>query len=418
MPSRSTARRARSRHLGRLPRPRSAAAAGLGRGSLRGRDECTASEDLSARAAPALRRRVVRPDAGAYAAARATRSSARGRTGRVTTSAWIDWAASARLSAARGTDEFVVREYLAQEAPRPRSRRPPPVARPLRAGDAVARQAGGRGSAAEAIAASAVDALGEVAYLDHATPDGRGFWLPPAGRRRIADIRARLGTAPFTAPPARARARAPGAAPPRPRPAAGQLRLRPLRLPRRRSARRSGRGCARCAGTSCRSIVQDPTWEQSFPDVHGVVVAFADPATGAVAPTRFTRPGGAATSRASTSSGSTATLRTFRHLGFDPVVVGSEDAFAPLAAWAARRQALAAAGRMKLLVARGGGARARSARGGCRPRGLLRRCVPARGGRSGPVRPSRRTAASRASRTRARAGPSPSAASRSGCCRA
>jgi len=32
--------------------------------------------------------------------------------------AWIDWAASARLSAARGTDEFVVREYFAQEAPR------------------------------------------------------------------------------------------------------------------------------------------------------------------------------------------------------------------------------------------------------------------------------------------------------------
>jgi len=32
--------------------------------------------------------------------------------------AWIDWAASARLSSARGTEEFVVREYLAQEAPR------------------------------------------------------------------------------------------------------------------------------------------------------------------------------------------------------------------------------------------------------------------------------------------------------------
>jgi hypothetical protein len=30
----------------------------------------------------------------------------------------IDWAASGRLSAARGTDEFVVREYFADEAPR------------------------------------------------------------------------------------------------------------------------------------------------------------------------------------------------------------------------------------------------------------------------------------------------------------
>ena len=30
----------------------------------------------------------------------------------------IDWAASARLSSARGTDEFVVRERFADEAPR------------------------------------------------------------------------------------------------------------------------------------------------------------------------------------------------------------------------------------------------------------------------------------------------------------
>src|SRR5947208_8772542 len=30
----------------------------------------------------------------------------------------IDWAASARLSAARGTDEFIVRERFAEEAPR------------------------------------------------------------------------------------------------------------------------------------------------------------------------------------------------------------------------------------------------------------------------------------------------------------
>src|SRR5918994_5603345 len=30
----------------------------------------------------------------------------------------IDWAASAKLSAARGTDEFIVRERYAEEAPR------------------------------------------------------------------------------------------------------------------------------------------------------------------------------------------------------------------------------------------------------------------------------------------------------------
>src|SRR5205085_6029476 len=32
--------------------------------------------------------------------------------------AWMDWAASARLSAARGTDEFIVKERYADEAPR------------------------------------------------------------------------------------------------------------------------------------------------------------------------------------------------------------------------------------------------------------------------------------------------------------
>ncbi len=30
----------------------------------------------------------------------------------------IDWSASARISAARGTDEFVVREHFADDAPR------------------------------------------------------------------------------------------------------------------------------------------------------------------------------------------------------------------------------------------------------------------------------------------------------------
>ncbi len=32
--------------------------------------------------------------------------------------AWMDWAASAKLSAARGSDEFIVRERFADEAPR------------------------------------------------------------------------------------------------------------------------------------------------------------------------------------------------------------------------------------------------------------------------------------------------------------
>ena len=193
-------------------------------------------------------------------------------------------------------------------------------------------------SAAEAIAASAVAALGEVAYLDHAGPEAHAYWLPPAGRRRLADIRARLAGATFTAPPRalslglQALLRHAHVLPPgsfvfvisdylAPLRAAEWARLRALRW------------------DVVPVVVQDQTWEQSFPDVHGAVVPFADPATGAVAPTRFTRREVRALALEHERR-LDRTLRTFRHLGCDPVVVGGEDAFAPLAAWASRRQAL------------------------------------------------------------------------------
>ena len=253
--------------------------------------------------------------------------------------AWIDWSASARLSAARGTDEFVVREYLAQEAPRAAilvDRRP--SLRLFGAETPWLDKPSAVRSAAEAIAASAVDELGEVAYLDHASPDGRPFWLPPAGRRRIADVRARLHEAPFTAPPH-----------------ALELGLQALRrhghvlppgsfvfvlsdyLTPLRPAHWVGLRALRWDVVPV--VVQDPTWEQSFPNVHGAVVPFADPSTGAVAPTRFTRGEVRALSLGHEQRLERA-LRTFRHLGFDPVVVGTDDGIAPLVAWAARRQAL------------------------------------------------------------------------------
>ena len=253
--------------------------------------------------------------------------------------AWIDWAASARLSEARGTDEFVVREYFAQEAPRAAilvDRRPSLAL--YGAGTPWLDKPTAVRTAATAIAASAVDELGEVAYLDHARPDGRPYWLPPGGARRIADVRGRLEQAPFEAPPRalelglqtllrHGHVLPPGSfvfvlsdflEPVRP---ADWVRLRALRW------------------DVVPVVVQDPTWEQSFPDVRGAVVPFADPVTGRTAPTRFTRRevrGLARSHEERLERG----LRTFRHLGFDPVVVGSEDGVAPLAAWAARRQAL------------------------------------------------------------------------------
>ena len=36
-------------------------------------------------------------------------------------------------------------------------------------------------------------------------------------------------------------------------------------------------------------MIQDPVWEQSFPDVHGAALPIADPATGAVSIVRLSR---------------------------------------------------------------------------------------------------------------------------------
>jgi len=92
----------------------------------------------------------------------------------------IDWASSARLSSARGSDEFVLRELYAQEAPRVvviSDRRPEmqlfPSAFPwLRKQDA-------QRAAIELIRASAVEAHGFIGYLDFGDGDGEPFWLPP-----------------------------------------------------------------------------------------------------------------------------------------------------------------------------------------------------------------------------------------------
>ena len=91
---------------------------------------------------------------------------------------WIDWAASARLSAARGTDEFVVREFFADTAPlvalavdrRPRMQLYGP---PLPWLDKPTTTATAIGSIGRAAAAAG----GELAYVDQRA--GRPRWLPP-----------------------------------------------------------------------------------------------------------------------------------------------------------------------------------------------------------------------------------------------
>ena len=184
----------------------------------------------------------------------------------------IDWYASARLSLARGSEEFIVREHFADEAPRVVvlcDRRPsmsvfpdgwPWLAKP----DAIR-------NAVTLIGASATAARGLLGYFDEA--DGDAYWHPPRsshaygapelerafgapedtlrrGLRHLAEHKRDLPAGTFVF-------------------IVSDFLVAPTRdewldaLERRYEI--------------VPVIVQDPVWEQSFPDVSGVVVPFVAP---------------------------------------------------------------------------------------------------------------------------------------------
>ena len=235
----------------------------------------------------------------------------------------IDWRASARLSSARGTDEFVVREFQAEEAPRvvivcdrrpSMALYPPPL--PWLSKPAAA------AAVADAVAVSALAARGEVGYLDLAG-GGTPFWLPPRSRGPRADIGARLDDAPFDAPP-------------------DALEQGLAHLARLRSDLPSGSfvfvvsdfiaPIAVETWLRARSlrwdivpvVVQDPTWEQSFPDLPGVLVPFADAGSGTVSVVRVARRD-ARELRHTHEARLARRLSELRSLGLDPVVVGTRE---------------------------------------------------------------------------------------------
>ena len=251
----------------------------------------------------------------------------------------IDWAASARLSSARDADEFVVRERFAEEAPRVVvvcDRRPtmalyprqlPWLSKP-RALEAIL----------EAIARSVFQARGFLGYLDFAHGD-EPFWSPPQShtqwqRREVtyfgdpdfaadadnvaqalaflAHMRVALppGTFVFVlsdflvAPPAEAWQRARD----------HRWDVVPV-------------------------IVQDPVWEQSFPDISSVAVPVVDTQTGRTEALRLTR-GQVARRREENESRLVSLVDGFMTLGLDPVVVSSsedEDVLQSFLAWADQR---------------------------------------------------------------------------------
>ena len=231
----------------------------------------------------------------------------------------IDWNASARLSLARGTDEFVVREHFAEEAPRVVSlvdRRPsmsifpegwPWLQKPVAVQSAV-----------RLVSDSAIAARGLLGYLDEG--EGEPFWHPPRSQHLLGDADL---VRPFEAP-------------------ADTLTrgLRHLVAQRRdlpagtfvfvisdfleQPTRDEWLLALERRFEIVPVIVQDPIWEQSFPDVSGAAVPFADAATGHVSLAAL-REHEAMERREANEARFDELVRDFHALAMDPVIVSSHE---------------------------------------------------------------------------------------------
>jgi uncharacterized protein (DUF58 family) len=252
----------------------------------------------------------------------------------------IDWYASARLSSARGREQFVVREHFEDEAPHVvvvADRRPsmalydaslPWLSKPA----AVA-------AVVDAVVVSTLVARGEVGYVDLAGDREHPYWLPPrAGRGRFA-ISDRVAEDVWDAPP-------------------DTLERAFEHLHRVRAALPPGSfvfvvsdflaelpAAALMRATALRwdvvpVVVQDPVWEQSFPELPAVVVPFADASTGRLVDTRL-RPGEARRRREAHEGRLRGLLDELRQIGLEPVLIGTSDPLEidrELLAWAERRR--------------------------------------------------------------------------------
>jgi uncharacterized protein (DUF58 family) len=240
----------------------------------------------------------------------------------------MDWKASAKLSAARDTDEFVVRAHQAEEAPRVVlvcDRRPamsvfgepfPWLSKP------VALQ-----SAAELIVLSTIAERGDVGALDYAgaaARHGDPYWLAPGGRGTMWLIEQRQAPETgFDAPDdnleqaivylGRLRAGIP--------PGSFVFILSDFLDPPPLAAWLDV-GFRRWDVVPV--VIQDPVWEQSFPDVGSVVVPVRDPASGSARPVRLSARE-ARERRAANEARLARLLDEFAVLGFDPLLLGTDD---------------------------------------------------------------------------------------------
>jgi uncharacterized protein (DUF58 family) len=245
----------------------------------------------------------------------------------------IDWAASAKLSLARGEEQFIVREKFADEAPRlvvVVDRRPsmslfPPSYPWLSKPDVVE-------TAVKLISDSAIVARAYIGYLDFG--DGRAFWRPPSSQKELDEHQGR-----------------PNGAPP------DSLERSIRHLVDHRRDLPSGTfvfvvsdfldGVDRDLWMRALErrwdlvpvLVQDPTWEQTFPDVGGIVVPFIDPATQRVRHAALSARE-VEERRAANEERFASTVSSFRSLDLEPVVLSSPDvadAVNEFLRWADRR---------------------------------------------------------------------------------
>ena len=246
----------------------------------------------------------------------------------------IDWYASARISLARGSEEFVVREHYADEAPRVvvlSDRRPsmslysdgwPWLDKPEAIRNAVT-----------VIGASATAARGLLGYFDEA--DGEAYWHPPRSSHAYGSPELDRG---FGAP--------------------DDTVLRGLRhLAEHRRDLPAGtfvfvvsdflEAPSRDEWLDALErryelvpvVVQDPVWERSFPDVSGVVVPVAAADGSGVSLVSLTA-SEARELRESNERRWEELLRGLRALDMDPVLIDSaepRDVVSSFLRWADQR---------------------------------------------------------------------------------
>jgi uncharacterized protein (DUF58 family) len=240
----------------------------------------------------------------------------------------IDWFATARLSSAAGHDEFVVRDRAADEAPRVAivcDRRPamgiyePPFPW-LSKGRALV-------EATAAIAASAAAGQSDVGAIDFAGAEDRGgdpYWLAPGRRHQVGEIIDRQSeSGPFDAPEHNVAAAVAFLGRRRKELPAGSFLfvlsdfLVPVAVETWLDARANGWDVVPV-------VIQDPTWERSFPEVASVLVPLVDAESGKTFSVRMT-PREVERRRETNERCHAELMRLFASLELDPVAISSSD---------------------------------------------------------------------------------------------